>query len=95
MIKVILSAGDIPVDATVTKLTGNVPHILRDKVTVYGVGGERQEITAQPGCRFLVNPEKADITVIPADRELVWEVDVWKLHGMIENGEIINTDDER
>jgi len=74
IIKVILPAAEIPLDSVVTKRTGEKEYTLRDRVRVFGESGERREIVASGGSRFIVSPN-GDANVVNADTELCWLTD--------------------
>lgn len=84
MIKVILPARKIPEGSTVTKLTGTVKYEVHDSVVIYGTDGEKVEIKADEGCRYLCHPGRVEINAIQEDKELIWEVDEWRLASIIE-----------
>jgi len=73
VIKVMLPAWQIPVGSTVTKRTGRKEYILTDRLTVYPLAGhgEKQEIRADDGVRFLVQ-EHGTANAIQGSLELVW-----------------------
>lgn len=69
--KVIMPAGDIPINAKVTKVTGELVYSLRDKITVFAADmADRQIITGRDGAVFLVGA--SSITAIPKSTELIW-----------------------
>lgn len=72
-ISVILPASRIPLGEEVTKLKGTKKYLLGDRLTVYQVNGEKAEIEASPGVRFLVQGTFAN--AIAADTPLVWKTD--------------------
>ena len=80
ILKVILPAGKIPEDASVTKLTGTVQYVLRKSLVIYSdvAGKPRQDIKADEGCVFMIGERST--TVVPASKELIWivELDVFR-----------------
>jgi hypothetical protein len=70
-ITVLLAAADVPLEAKVTKRTGQKVYTLRDRLRVFGEKGERREIVALDGTRFFVD-DKGDANVIAGTTEVMW-----------------------
>jgi hypothetical protein len=68
-IKLILPAGEIPLDSTVTKATGNKPYQLVDTIRFFGEGAP-ENVCSGKGVLFLVNG--SSVNAVPADQELAW-----------------------
>lgn len=83
--KVLLSAREIPFEATVTKRTGEKKYTLKETVRVYGDTKERhQEIKTDSDTRFLMAQDMSPaIAAISADTELIWEVSPNQLYDWI------------
>jgi len=81
-IKMVLPAGEIDLDATVTKVTGTKRYTLTDKISMYDAQGKPTPINAGDGTRFLV--AGTSINIVPATQELLWELDVDTALGFLE-----------
>jgi len=71
---VVLPADEIPLGSQVTKRTGRAQYTLGDRLRVFNAGGEKQEIVAQEGTRFLIG-DRGDANAIPASTELIWLIE--------------------
>ena len=83
MFKIIMRAGDIPLESKVTKKTGQQVLLIRDRIHVFNEAHTKQEIKADAGARFLVN-DKGDANAIGVDTELVWLAEDWQLRDLID-----------
>lgn len=70
--KVILQVGDIPLGSIVTKATGSVEYVLKDKLKIHGQ--DPQEINAIAGTRFMVSRDYNNINAVPSTLEVAWIV---------------------
>lgn len=69
--KVIMPAGQIPLGSTVTKIKGEKPYNLTDRLRVFSSDGSpRRDILAEKGTVFLVH--EGDANAIAASTEVVW-----------------------
>jgi hypothetical protein len=84
--KVLMQAYDIPLESSVTKKNGEKKYTIRDRVKIFGdTDPERQkELVADDGTRFLVS-EKGDINVIAGETELVWHIEMERLHDFLDS----------
>ena len=71
MLKILMPAGSIPVDSTVTKRTGDKKYMLRDRIRIFGEDGGPREIKASDGARFLV-AQNGDANAVNSTTELLW-----------------------
>lgn len=71
-ISVLLPAIQIPIGSKVTKLRGEKVYIIKGTIRIYGANGERNELAAPPGTRFLC-PAEGDINGVAGDTQLVWQ----------------------
>lgn len=89
--KLILRAGDIPLNSIVSKKTGTYTYTIIDKVKIYGVNNNDgskiscKEITADENCRFLTN-ENGSVNAVGVDTELCWHVDNYQLLEFLQYG---------
>ena len=83
--KVIMTAGEIPLGATVTKKMGEKKYTLSEKVIIWGDTKERQqEIKADADTRFLMAQDMSpSISAISVTTELVWHVDSRTLYNAL------------
>lgn len=82
--KVLIPVGDIPLDATVTKRTGEKPYKVRDKLVVYySDKRQREMLTAAGDVRFLVN-ENGDANAIANTTEVLWYADFFELAELVD-----------
>ena len=79
MLKVIACLRDIPVGATVTKIGGVKPYIVRDRVDIYNEAGEPQRIHADEGCRYLTDGS-GYINAYGFGKEFIWQTDLEELN---------------
>ena len=82
-LKILMPAGRIPLESRVTKVRGAKPYTIRDRIRVFGEGGDRREIVAQQGARFVV-AENGDANAIGDDVELVWYAAHWLVRDLVE-----------
>ncbi len=83
MFRVIMDAGSIPLGSTVTKVKGDKAYTLTDKLTVYGETGERRELKAYAGARFLVSGD-GNASAVSETTDLLWYAEDWQLLEMLD-----------
>ncbi len=84
MLKVIAKLGDIPVGATVTKVKGCFEYTVRDRLTIYRQGGDKQEMLAENGCVFLQDSSSGRANAYGMDKEVVWHTSLEELNDLRE-----------
>ena len=82
--KMILPSWQIPLNSTVTKITGQKPYTLKDRVIVYGEAGDKRELRANDGTVFIVS-NTGDINAISNTTELLWEAEKWAILDFLED----------
>lgn len=91
-VKVILPAGEIPLDALVTKVTGEKEYLLREEIIIYGKlenhesTGDKSKTVIKAGenCRFLLGVN-GDVNAIDCNTKLAWIVSKVDLLEWLEN----------
>lgn len=74
MMKILMPARDIPLEATVTKRGGEKEYVLRDRLRIFGEDGKPKELRAEEGTRLLV-ASNGDANVVAGNTELIWQAD--------------------
>jgi hypothetical protein len=87
LLKVIMSLGNIPPNATVTKLGGTYTHTVKHKLIVYAEKtGFPTDLHAGEGCVFLVSTNGA-ICGYGLDKEVIWHTTLDELNAQVEETE--------
>ena len=72
--KIILRSIDIPLESTVSKVTGTKEYIIKDRIRIFGDDSKR-ELLAIDGTRLLIS-DRGDANSVTAETELIWHTDV-------------------
>jgi hypothetical protein len=86
--KLILPLSEIPVNAKVTKLTGQNVYTVQDKIFIYRKESEPQVVYADNNTRFIVS-ESCNITAVSSDTEMVWLCSYYELDDFLDDCRIL------
>lgn len=83
--RLIIPASEIPIGSTVTKRTGSKEYTIMDRIIIHESCPRPRIITAEDGCRFLIDPiSPGNVSTVTAETELAWVTDKFRLQDFLE-----------